>query len=186
MSNTGCPCISVLCVNASHITLLDIIFTHSDHVFLGLPCFSVQCRIRKFEIDFIRDVASCTWPYHLRRRQQRTPVISSVPSFCSSEAEGVSSRPLMPQNQWIMARSLQRNHCSSLGLFGPQISLPWSLAERTQASYTLPYILGERCLVVRTSKNFLNFLQATPGPGATHLAAMVLSQTPPKHSISPR
>ena len=184
MWNTGCPCISVLWVNASHITLIDIIFTHSDHVFLGLPCFLVQW-IGKFVIDFIRDVARCTWPYHLHRRQQRIDVISLMPSFYSSEAEGVSSRSLMPQNQRIMARPLQRNHCSSSGLFGPQISLPWSLAERTQASYTLSYILGERCLVVRTSKNFLNFPQATPGPGATHLAAMALSQPPPEHSISP-
>ena len=50
-----------------------------------------------------------------------------------------------------------------------------------QASYTLPCILGERCLGVRTGKGFLNFPQATQ-----HLAAMAVSQLSPKHSMSPR
>ena len=37
-------------------------------------------------IDLIQDVAHCKLPNHLR-----TDVISSMPSFCNSEAEGVSS-----------------------------------------------------------------------------------------------
>ena len=40
---------------------------------------------------FDKDMARCTWPYHLSRRQLRIDVISSIPSFCSSEADGVSS-----------------------------------------------------------------------------------------------
>ena len=44
-----------------------------------------------------------------------------------------------------MTRSLRRSHCSS-GLFG-----------RKRAFYTLAHILGERYLVVRTGKSFLNF-----------------------------
>ena len=91
----------------------------------------------------------CTWPYHLSRRQQRTNVMSSMSSFCSSEAEGVSSRSLMPKIQWIMARSLRKSCCSS-GTFGPHVSLSWSIAARRQATYTFPCILGERCLEVRT------------------------------------
>ena len=63
-----------------------------------------------FVIDLIQAVACCTLPYHLSCWLGRTDVISSMPSFCSSEAEGVSSTSLMPQIQLIMARSLQWNH----------------------------------------------------------------------------
>ena len=72
-----------------------------------------------------------------------------MPSFCSREAEGVSSLALMPQIHRIMARSLWRSRCSS-GLCGPHASLPW-------ASYSLSRILGDMGLVVRTGKSFLNF-----------------------------
>ena len=39
-----------------------------------------------------------TCPFHLSRCLWRTPIISSVPSFWSNEAEGVSSQSLVPQN----------------------------------------------------------------------------------------
>ena len=159
--------------------LLTSVFIHSDHVLRGLPFFLVQ-GILKFGIDWIQDMVHCTWPYHLSRQQRGTDVMSLMSSFCSSEAEGVSSVSLMPQIQQIMARSLLRS-CQSLCSLGPHVLLPWIIAERMQATNTLPCILGERCLEVRTGKSFLNFPQATQ-----HLAAMALSQPPPEHSISPR
>ena len=79
----------------------------------------------------------------------------------------------MPQIQWIMARSF-RQSCRSSGSFGPHVSLPWSIVKRMQATYTLPYILGERCLGVRAGKSSLNFPQATQ-----HLVAMALYVTAP-------
>ena len=89
--NTGSPCISVLWVNASQATLIDIsLHTFRPYIFLGLPCFLVL-GIGKFVIDLIQDVACFTWPYHLSHRQQRTNAISSIPSFCRGETEGVSS-----------------------------------------------------------------------------------------------
>ena len=48
-------------------------------------------------------MARCTRPCHLSRWQRRIDVISSVPSFYSSEAEGASSLPLLPQIQQIIA-----------------------------------------------------------------------------------
>ena len=63
--------------------------THSDHVFLGLPRFLVRGGVTK-------SVATC--PFHLSRCLWRTAIISSVPSFWSNEAEGVSSQSLVPQN----------------------------------------------------------------------------------------
>ena len=158
---------------------LTSVFTHSDHVFLGLPCFLVP-GIGKFVIELIQDVASCTWPYHLSRRLRRTDVKSSMPSFFSNAAQGVSSQSMMPQIQQILAQSLWRSHCIS-GLFGPPVSLTWNISEQTQALYTLPHMLGERCLMVRTGKSFLKFSQATQ-----HLVAMAPSQHPLEHSISPR
>ena len=78
----------------------------------------------------------------------------------------------------VMARSMRRSHCSSK-LFGPRVSLPWSIAEQTQASYTLPCILRERCLGVRAGKNFLDFPLVIQ-----YLAGMALSQ--PQRSTAHR
>ena len=61
-----------------------------------------------------------------------------------SEAVGVSSLSLVPQIERIMVRSLWRSRCSS-GLFAPDVSIPWSIAERTNALYTLSHILGKKC-----------------------------------------
>ena len=50
--------------------------------------------IWKFVIDFIQDVARRKWPYHQSRRQQRTNLMSSMPSF-SSSATTIKSRDLL-------------------------------------------------------------------------------------------
>ena len=47
------------------------------------------------------------------------------------------------------------------------------ISEWTQALYTLPRTLGERCLEVRTGSSFLNFPQATQ-----HQVAMALTHSP--------
>ena len=128
--------------------LLTSIFTHLDHVLRGLSFFLVL-GIWKCVIYLIQDVANCTWPDHFSPWQWRTEVMSSMSSFCSNEAEYVSSLSLMPQIQWIMAQSLQWSCCSS-GSSGVHIPLPWSTAE---ATYTLPHIMGEKCLNVRRGKS---------------------------------
>ena len=89
--------------------------------------------------------------------------------FWSSGAEGVLSWSLVWQIQWIMAQSLWQSRSMS-EVFGPHASLPRSIAERTQAVYTLLHTLGERCLEVRTSNSFLNFPQATQ-----HLAVLKIT-----------
>ena len=66
------------------------VFTHSDHVLRGLPFFLVPASW-KFVIDLTQGVANCTWPYHLSHWQWRNDVMSSMPSFSSSEAKGASS-----------------------------------------------------------------------------------------------
>ena len=87
--------------------LLTSSFTHSDHVFLGLHRPLVSA-IAMFETNLIQDVTRCSCPYHLSRRLRRTGVTSSMPSFWSSEAEGDSSRSLVPQNS-IDAKSTLGN-----------------------------------------------------------------------------
>ena len=169
MSNTG----SLSCESTpARPPLLTSVFTHSDHVFRCLSFF-LMSGIWQFVIDLIQNVARCTWPYHLSRWQRMTEVISSMSSFCSGEAEDTSSLSLIPWIQRIIARSLWRS-CRSPGSFGRHFSLPWNIAERIHATNTLPHILGERCLEVRTGKSFLNFLQSTQ-----HLATMTLSRPPP-------
>ena len=54
-------------------------------------------------------------------------------------------------------------------------------SEHRPCVHTLPGILGEKCLVIRTDNHFLNFIQAVQ-----HLVPMALSQPPPEHSMSPR
>ena len=73
---------------------------------------------------------------------------------------GASSCSLVSQIQQIMGQSLWRR-CSRSVEFGPHVLLLWSIAEWTRAVYTLPGILGERCLEVMTGNSFLNFPHAT-------------------------
>ena len=91
----------------------------------GLPCFLVS-GMGNSETGMIRDLACCTWPYHLSCGLRRTAVKSSLPGFCSSEAVGISFRSSVPKIQRIIVRSLRRS-CCSLGLFGPHVSLLWSI-----------------------------------------------------------
>ena len=152
--NTDSPCISVQWVNASKATLTDI----------GLhtlrPCFPKPPLLSSAGKRKVCD----RFDTGLSHRKRRTDVIFSMPSFCSHEPEGISSLSLMPQIQRIMAQSLRRCCCRSK-LFG-----------QTQASYTLPHILGERYLAVRTDQSYLNFPRATQ-----HLAAMA-----PEYRVSHR
>ena len=165
-------------VSARPNSLISVL-THSDQVFLGLP-FPVQPVSIKFVTDLIWDLAHCTCPHHLSRPLRRTAIIPIMPSFLSSEDDGVSSWTLVPQIQQIMAQSLRQSRFRSK-VFGLHVLLPRSIADQTQAESTLPCTLGEKCLEVRPGNSFLNSPQPTQ-----HLAAMAPSQPPPEHSISPR
>ena len=79
-SNSGFPCISVLCDNDNRATITDIIFTHSYHIFLDVSLPLVP-GIRRSVTGVIQDEANCTCPYHLSRRLQRTAVISAMPIY---------------------------------------------------------------------------------------------------------
>ena len=76
-----------------------------------------------------------------------------------------------------MARSFLRSRCRSEA-FGAQVSLPWSIVDRTQAVNTLPRILKEMCFEVRIGSSFLNLLQA-----AQQRAAIARSQPPPAENL---
>ena len=68
--------------------LLTSIFTHSDHVFWGLLFSAGNTKVcDRFDTGH-RPLCG---PYHVSRWQWRTDVISLMPSFCSSQAEGVLS-----------------------------------------------------------------------------------------------
>ena len=86
-------------------------------VFLGL-LRPIVFRIAWSVTDLTQDRVRCTCPYHLSYRLRRTAVISAMPSFWSSEAEGVSSQSLVTQIQLIMNGSLRQSRCKS-GVFGP-------------------------------------------------------------------
>ena len=183
--------------------LLTSVFTHWDHVFLGLPFPGT--RNRKVCYRFETGRGHYTWPNHVSGWQRRTDVISSMESFCSSETEGVflsvfdaadprdhgtvfvvellqfgviwsphfttmprKCRPRTPChvhlatypggriNIKMPSYQYRKSHCgdktvvrssylhNGISYTGKMASLYWIGA------------LGERGLVVRTSKNFLN------------------------------
>jgi len=118
----------------SRLHIVISFLTHADHVFLGLP-WSLVPGSPKRVMELMHEVARCTCPYHLRRWVQRTAVISSRSSFWRSTAEEISSSSFAPHIHLIMARSFLRSRCRSEA-FGAQVSLPWSIVDRTQAVNT--------------------------------------------------
>ena len=85
-------------------------------------CTVGQCQLQTFRPCFPKPsllFSGGKWKFcdrfdtGLSRRKRRTDVISSVPSFCSCEPEGISFLSLTPQIQRIMAQSLRRCRCSS-------------------------------------------------------------------------
>ena len=131
------------------------LITHSFHVFLGLPR-PLRPATSISVIVFMHAEERCTCPNHLSRRARSTEVTSSIPNFASRTSEGVSSCGFVPQIHRIIARSLRRSRCRS-DPFGAHASLPWSMANRTQAANNLPRVLKETCLDVRMGKSFLTF-----------------------------
>ena len=86
--------------------LLASAFIFSLHVFLCLPRV-LGPGSGKSVTDLIQDVACCTCPYHLSHPLRRTVVTPLMPSFWSSEADGVSSWSSVPQIHRIMVQPLQ-------------------------------------------------------------------------------
>ena len=125
--------------------------TYSDHVFLCLP-LPLGPGSGNYVTDLIQDVAHCTWrPYHLSHLLWRTTVISLIPSFCSGETEMFNSifGATDPVDHGVVIVWLSRWSRFRSNIFAPHVSLPWSIAEWTQAVCTLQHTLGERCLDVR-------------------------------------
>ena len=75
--------------------------------------------------------ARSTCPAHRNLPQRITVVMSARPSLSNSWSEGMSSWALTPQIHLTMERSFRQSRCSSEA-FGPQVSLPWSIADLTQ------------------------------------------------------
>ena len=133
MRNTGCPSVSVLQVNAVQALFTDISL---DTLRPCLSRSSLHSGARKRYVcdRFDKDMTRCAWPYHRSHPLQSTAEIPLMPSFWSSDTEGVSSWSLLPQIQWIMAQSLRCNSSRS-ELFSPHIFLSWSILEWTQAMH---------------------------------------------------
>ena len=64
----------------SRLHIVISFLTHADHILLGLPRSLVPGSPNRV-MELMHEVARCTCPYHLRRRVQRTAVISSRSSF---------------------------------------------------------------------------------------------------------
>ena len=78
----------------SRLHIVISFLTHADHVFLGLPRFLVPGSPNRV-MELMHEVARCMCPYHLRRRVQRTAVISSG-------AEEISNKILSFKTDFIV------------------------------------------------------------------------------------
>ena len=126
-----------------------IYWYHSSHIQTRYPRPPLLSSPGKGK-NMIQDVAYCTWPYNLCRRQGLIVVKMSMPSFCSSETECFFSvfRATDPMdNRMVIAvESLQ---CTVI--WSPLLAMV-DIAERMQASYTL-LLVGEGYWFVKTSSN---------------------------------
>ena len=108
-------------------------FTHSIHVFFGLPRPRVPPCTSKFIISFSTPSSLCTCPYHRKRWHLNRSVIEGIWSCLRSESDETLSSHLTPQIQRIMDLSLLWRRATSAA-FGAQHSEACSIALRTYVS----------------------------------------------------
>ena len=129
---------------------------------------------------FIQPDDLWTCPYQRRRYSRRTTARSRIPSLARYAFEDSLSTSLMPQIQRIIARSFRMRR-PLVSAVGAQVSLPCSMAPRTQELYIRPLVRSGRCREVSTGSSCLNLAQTV-----LYLVMAASSQPPPTHNMSPR
>ena len=113
--------------------------THADHVLPGPP-WPLVPGTPNCAMELTHEAARRTRPHHPRRRARRTAAIPPTSSPRRSTAEEIPSSSPAPQTHPTTARPFPRSRCRSEA-FGAQVSLPWSIVDRTQAVNTLPRVI---------------------------------------------
>src|SRR6184192_4899492 len=135
-------------------------FTHSIHVFLGLP-FLTPPTTSKFLHLKTQSSASLrsTCPNHLNLPRLTTLSTPTIPSPHLSSSLDLLSFRVTPDIHLTMLFSVLSGLCISSTFVG-QVSLPYTSTLCTHALYIFPFTLNEAPLVVNNLLRSLNFPQA--------------------------
>ena len=133
----------------------------------------------RFLTLLIRDDARSTCPNQRKRFALKTAERTATPSLAHSCSVDELSRGPTLHIQRIMDRSHLFSWSRSVFLVA-QVSLPCSIADRTQASYTLPFVVIAKCFEVSIGRSCLNLPHAIP-----HLLMTASLHPPPALNLSP-
>src|SRR3989442_14485220 len=153
-------------------------FTHSIHVFLGLPFLTPPTTSKFLHLE-TQSPASLrsTCPNHLSLPRITTLSTPTIPSPHLSSSLDLLSFRVNPDIHLTMLFSVLTSLCISSTFIG-QVSLPYTSTLCTHALYIFPFTFNEALLVVNNLLRSLNFPQA-------HLTlALDASSSPPPFPIT--
>src|SRR2546425_3447637 len=154
-------------------------FTHSIHVFLGLPFLTPPTTSKFLHLETQSSAPlRFTCPNHLSLPCLTTLSTPTIPSPRLSSSLDLLSFRVTPDIHLIMLFSVLTSLCIS-STFNGQVSLPYTGTLCTHALYIFPLTLNEAPLTVNNLLRFLNF------PHAAHLTlARDASSAPPPFPIT--
>src|SRR3989442_13659212 len=135
-------------------------FTHSIHVFLGLPFLTPPTTTKFLHLE-TQSPASLrsTCPNHLSLPRLTTLSTPTIPSLLLSSSLNLLSFRVTPDIQLTILFSVLTSLCISSTFIG-QVSLPYTSTLCIHALYIFPFTLHEAPLAVNNILKSLNFSQA--------------------------
>src|SRR5437867_10263340 len=135
-------------------------FTHSIHVFLGLPFLTPPATSKFLHLETQSSASlRSTCPNHLSLPRLTTPSTPSIPSPRVSSSLGLLSFKVTSDIHLTMVFSVLTSLCISSFFIG-QVSLPYTSTLCTHALYIFSFTLNEAPLAVNNLLRFINFPQA--------------------------
>src|SRR3989442_12208374 len=153
-------------------------FTHSIHVFLGLPFLTPPTTSKFLHLETQSSASlRSTWPNHLSLPRLTTLSTPTIPRPLLSSSLDLLSFRDTPDIHLTMLFFVLSSLCISSTFIG-QVSLPYTSTLCTHALYIIPFTFNEAPLTVNNPLKSLNFPQA-------HLTlALDASSAPPPFPIT--
>src|SRR5437899_559300 len=135
-------------------------FTHSIHVFLGLPFLTPPTTSKFLHLETQSpDSLPSTCPNHLSLPRLTTLSTPAIPIPRLSSSLDLLSCRITPDIHLTMLFSVLTSLCISSTFIG-QVSLAYTSTLCTHALYIFPFTLNEAPLAVDNPLRFINFPQA--------------------------
>src|SRR5438876_10199266 len=132
-------------------------FTHSIHVFLGLPFLTPPNTSNFLHLETQSPAAlRSTCPNHLSLPRLTTLSSPTIPSLLLSSSLDLLPFRVTPDIHLTMLFSVLASLCISSTFIG-QVSLPYTSTLCTHALYIFPFTLNEAPLAVNNPLKSLNF-----------------------------